>query len=122
MNVYHEALCRPSQGGRVREPRQDQHVPSCAVVELCNKLAHANLKLKTYYHNTLNCLGNEEMREMYDSVTVPRGIGYFFAAYVFSRVSEQHEVDFVVLLKSQMEKDLALSLKISGFQSLELYH
>lgn len=88
----------------MREPREDLHDPSCAAVGLCNKLAHANLKLKTYYHNTLNCLGNEEMREMYDSVTfVPRGIGYFIGAYVFSRVSEQHEVDLVVFLRTQKE-------------------
>lgn len=112
MNVYHEALCRPNQGGGVREPRQDQHVPTCAAVGLCNKLVHANLKLKTYYHNTLNCLGNEEMREMYDSVTVPRGIGYFIGAYVFSRVSEQHEVDFVAFLATQIES-CALCYKIS---------
>lgn len=90
-------------GDRIREPRQDQHVPSCAAVGLCNKLVYANSKLKTYYHNTLNCLGNEEMREMYDSVTVPREIGYFIAAYVFSRVSEQHAVDFVVFLQTQTE-------------------
>lgn len=44
------------------------------------------------------------MREMYDSVRfVPRGIGYFIGAYVFSRVSEQHEVDLVLFLRTQKE-------------------
>lgn len=42
----------------------------CAVVEQYNKLAHANSKLKTYYHNILNCLENKEKKEMFDSVTV----------------------------------------------------
>lgn len=79
----------------------------------CNKLADANSKLKTYYHNTLNCLGNEETREMYDSVTVPRGIGYFIDAYVFSRVSEQHEVDFVVFLQTQTETFYVTTLGLS---------
>lgn len=52
-------------GGLVRRnarPNQCQHISYCAAVKPYNKLAHVDWKLKTYYHNILNCLENKEKR------------------------------------------------------------
>lgn len=51
----------------------------CVAVEPYNKLAHANSKLKTYYHNISNCLEKKREERIVWQRDCARGIGYFIS-------------------------------------------